>query len=78
MCQSKGTFRIGRGGIHFGVLSNHVSASIYFPVPIKLTSEMLKQLDLSQRSLSEDLLAEYIGNLCDWSAHASYPGVQHI
>jgi hypothetical protein len=51
-------------GIHFGVLSNLVSAIVLLQLFVKnLTSKMLKQLNLSQSSLGENLLAEDIGNL---------------
>lgn len=39
--------------------------AFYFPIPVKLTSEMLKQLDLSQSSLGKNLLTEDIGNLLE-------------
>lgn len=61
-------------GIHFGVLSNLVSAIVLLQLFVKiLTSEMLKQLNLSQSSLGENLLAEDIGNLCDRSVHVQVP-----
>lgn len=37
---------------------------------MKLTSEVLQQLDLSERTLGKDLLGEDIGNLLDRDAFA--------
>jgi hypothetical protein len=44
---------------------NLVSASFSCPRERNLTSEVLEQLDLSQGSLGQNLLAEDIGDLLD-------------
>lgn len=54
-----------KGRLRFGDLQSNRQQCVGDSRGCKLTSEVLQELNLSQRSLGEDLLAENIGDFLD-------------